>query len=575
MKRISFYSLKRPLQERFIAATQGQTVPVPLAVSARSGTFPVRWVLASVLGFGAFFAAVGWGYGEVNSTLSLVSTPAIVAYVVLLAVALWCAIQAAAELRQKRNSPFELATYLFPGVLIDANTPQLASFPLTDASFSRAGRRLEVRLADRVHAFVSASELEAQALEERVQAAMQEAEEAAKIGSEWHRFDPLAEPRYSSPLVARERLTPYAPRWARWAPLLAVALAAVIAPTVAFARNVLSERKMYTDAVSANTSLAYQAYLDRVGPERRPDVVAVRLPSARLTELQAAGDVDALEQFAITHEQSQIKPAVDAILRQALLEELVDVARKESVSELRAFIAKHPKHDLVSGEIANVRKRFVKRLHEAFVAEHAAENEDVAEAFGALLAHAVANGPELTVRFQRVVLDKVARADKVVSNSKFFVPSMLPSQYFDAQRSRVREQQLFDTFERRFKSAFEPEVLSLELGEPIEPGQELKPQPERPLVLISHSTTMGGGIGNTRPNGIFVGVGLVFEARLFVPGRAEPLELRYSTWRMPDLLKLREGRIDVPQVYEQMAQSAFENFEQRLANWLIREAKAR
>ena len=573
MKRTSFYALKRPLQERFIAATKGLTVPAPLAVHERRTSLPLAWVGASFASFVLLCGAVAWGYGEVDSSLALVSTGGYVVYGVLLAISLWCGVQAWAHFRRQQVSPFELATYLFPGVLIDATTPTLTSYTLTDAEIAQDGRRVLVRLPGRLDSFAVANDTEARELKERVQHAMRAAVEAAKPGGEWHHFDPLAEPRYSSPLVARDKLQPYAPLWAKWSPLLALVIASLVAPLLGATRNLLSERKLYVTAVNENTAAAYRNYLARAGGEKRPDVRDLRLPTAELNELRAAGDVAALEQYAIDNEHSKIKPAIDAILRQALLDELVVTARKDSMGALRSFVAAHAKHQLVQPEIENVRKKLTKQLHAEFVEKHAAKTDGVEDTFSDLLTYAAVHGPQLNVRFQRIVLDKVARADKQVSNSKFFIKSMLPSQYFDAERSRVREKQLFESLEARFKTAFDEDVLALKLDAPIEPGQELEADPKQPLLVVSHSTTMGGGIGNTRPNGIFVGVGLVFEARLYVPERADPLHLRYSTWRMPDLLKLREGRLTVPQVYENMAEAAFDNFEQRLTDWLVREPK--
>src|SRR5690606_20699494 len=137
MKRTSFYALKRPLQERFIAATKGLTVPAPLAVHERRTSLPLAWVGASFASFVLLCGAVAWGYGEVDSSLALVSTGGYVVYGVLLAISLWCGVQAWAHFRRQQVSPFELATYLFPGVLIDATTPTLTSYTLTDAEIAQ------------------------------------------------------------------------------------------------------------------------------------------------------------------------------------------------------------------------------------------------------------------------------------------------------------------------------------------------------------------------------------------------------------------------------------------------------
>lgn len=567
MKRTPFYTLKRPLQERFIAATKGHTVPAPIAAQPLKSNFPWLWATGSVASLVAFAVTLSAGYGKLESSLALVPSWMIVVYGLLLAIAIWCAIQAWAQHQRHQRSPFTFGVYLFPGVLMDARTPTLESYPLTDATtVSAEGASLVLRTEGKVFTFDCDSSDEARQLVEQTQDAVRE----AGAGAEWHRFDPLAEPRYSSPFTSRERLGPFAPLWIKLSPVIAVVVAAIVAPAAGAVRNSLSERRMYAVAVERNTPADYRVYLERVGTTKRPEVLEMRLPTAELHELQAAGDVKAMEEWALRNEDSKIKAAIDTVLRQELLNELVEVARKESLGAVREFVAQHPKHALVETEIKNVRKRLTRRVFQEYEEKHATKTEGSNAAVEALLAHVAEGDSRLEVRFQRVMTDKVNRADQVVRNSKYYAPAMLPSQYFDAKASRVREDALFKNFEQRFRSAFDPDVLELVRGEPIEPGQAAPANPDKPLLLVTHTLTMGHGIGNTHPNGIFVGAGFQFEATLYVSRDTKPLKLRYSTWRMPDLTKLREGKLTIPQVYEQMADVAFEAFDRRFVDWLVR-----
>lgn len=573
MKRTSFYTLKRPLQERFIAATRGLTVPAPLAHQPLQSRFPVLWLAGAVAALGLFFVVLTIGYGRLESGLALAPKWLFGVYGLLLALAVWCGVQAWVQYQRQHRSPFIFGVYLFPGVVVDARTPNLDSYSLTEgASTSVEGRNLVVRVEGRSWVFGMASEGEARQLKEQADEAMRDAVVAAP-GAEWHRYDPFAEPRYSSPLTSRDKMSPFSPRWVKWSPLMAAVVASVVAPAAGATRNLLSERRMYNTAIERNTSSAYLDYLNRVGETKRPDVREVRLPTAELNELKAGGDLKALEEWALKNESSQIKPAIDAILRQELLNELVTVARKESLGAVREFVEAHPKHDLVENEVRNVRKKLTRRVFQNYVDNHTPKTEGSDDAIEALLAYIAEHDSKVDVRFQRIVTDKVGRADQVVRNSKYYAPVMLPSQYFDAPVSRKREGVLFAHFEERFRRAFAPDVVDLVRGEPIEVGQKAPTAPERPLLLVSHSITMGHGIGNTHPNGIFVGVGFQYEALLFVPGQEKPLKLRYSTWRMPDLTKLREGKLTIPQVYEQMADVAFEAFDKRLTDWLVKAPK--
>lgn len=573
MKRISFYTLKRPLQERFVAATRGLTVPASLAHQPLQIRFPVLWMAGATASLVLFFVVLAVGYGELESNLALAPTWLFVVYGLLLALAVWCGVRAWVQYQRQQRSPFTFGVYLFPGVVVDARTPNLDSYSLIEGAVTNVeGRNLVVSAEGRAWTFTVSSEGEARQLKEQLDEAMRDAIAAAS-GAEWHRFDPFAEPRYSSPLTSREKMAPFSPRWVKWSPVVAVAIAAVIAPAAGATRNLLSERRMYNTAIERNTSAAYLAYLERVGETKRPDVREVRLPTAELNELQARGDLGALEEWASRNEDSKIKPAIDAILRQELLNELVAVARRESLGAVRQFVESHPKHGLVETEVKNVRKKLTRRAFQEYVDNHTTKTEGSNDAIEALLAYIAEHDSKVDVRFQRIMTDKVGRADQVVRNSKYYAPVMLPSQYFDGKASAKREDQLYRHFEERFRKAFPADVVEFVRGDAIEAGQKAPTAPDKPLLLVSHTITMGHGIGNTHPNGIFVGVGFQFEAQLFVPGHTT-LKLRYSTWRMPDLTKLREGKLTIPQVYEQMADVAFEAFDKRLTDWLVRAPKA-
>lgn len=568
MKRTPFYTLKRPLQERFIAATKGLTVPAPLAHEALKTRLPVMWMLGSGAAFAGFALVLGAGYGKLDSSIAIAPGWMFWVYGLLLGCSVWCGIQAWLQFQRRQRSPFIFGVYLFPAVVVDARTANLDSYPLTEgAKIGVEGRNLVVHVEGRAWTFVMVSNEEARQVQQELEQGLRD---AATSGAEWHKFDPFAEPRYSSPLTSRERMAPFAPRWVKWSPLLAGLVASIIAPLTGATRNLLSERRMYGVAVERNTPSAYRDYLARVGEGKRPDVREVRLPTAELNELKAQGDLGALEQWALQNEESKIKVAIDAVLRQELLNELVAVARKESLAAVQEFVASHPKHALVETEIKNVRKKLTRRTFQEYTEAFASRTEGSNDAIEALLGYIAEHDSKVDVRFQRILTDKVARADQVVRNSKYYAPVMLPSQYFDSKASTAREDGLYQHFQERFRSAFKPDVVDLIRGEAVEPGQPAPTKLERPLLLVSHSITMGHGIGNTHPNGIFVGVGFLFEAQLFVPSQDKPLKLRYSTWRMPDLTKLREGKLTIPQVYQQMSDVAFEAFDKRLVDWLVR-----
>jgi hypothetical protein len=181
------------------------------------------------------------------------------------------------------------------------------------------------------------------------------------------------------------------------------------------------------------------------------------------------------------------------------------------------------------------------------------------------------HGPAVEVRFQRVVPESVERADEIVQRDKFFAKVMLPSQYFDAEHSKEREAVLFGHLNERFDAAFPADALRLVMGEPLLPGQEIPERSVRPTLYVSHSTNMGRGIPNQKPNGTFVGIGFLFKARFVIPGGSDPLAMKYSIWHLPDLLRLRKGKLTISRVYLNMADDAFGGFDEKLIDWLFQE----
>jgi|SRR5690606_13214854 len=134
MKRTSFYTLKRPLQERFIAATRGLTVPASLAHQPLQMRFPVLWIAGAAASLVLFFVVLSVGYGNLESSLALAPTWLFVVYGLLLALAGWCGVRAWVQYQRLQRSPFVFGVYLFPSVIVDARTPNLNSYSLIDSA---------------------------------------------------------------------------------------------------------------------------------------------------------------------------------------------------------------------------------------------------------------------------------------------------------------------------------------------------------------------------------------------------------------------------------------------------------
>lgn len=572
MRTQHFYQLTRVAQDRFIDAVLRRTVPTPIISQRSMAPVPWPWLVASLASFVGFCVAVAWGYGDLQSDVALAPQWLTGVYALLLSTAIYTGLQAIARLLQARRAPFPYGKYAFPAAVIDASTPVFKIYPtseLTDVTV--AGSRnvvLRFQSGDSLR-FKARDAQAADKAKHRLLSAKTQLLESPLEDDGLAKLDPLTEPRLSNPLAPLAAHAPAVPSWRKFTPALALVAGAGLAALSGYVRNTLSERRMFAVAVETNTPASYRAYMARGG--QRPDVPTLRLPSAELEALTAKGSLAQLEEYAQLHPDSKIRPAIDSALRQALLAALEEAKKKGTFQALEAFAQNHPSQKLVQEEVKAARKALMKRVLSNFADNYAADDPELVPFMEKLLEYLAAHGPNVEVRFHRIVPESVERADEIVKRDKYYIRSMLPSQYFDDEPAQKREEQIFEHLSARFEQAFNPDALRLTHGKHLGTAEKLPEEPSVPSLFITHSTNMGHGIRNVKPNGTFVGVGFVFKAFFVIPGEEQMLSTKYSTWRLPDLLKLRNGKLTVPQVYTTMAEDAFEKFDRRLVAWLFRE----
>jgi hypothetical protein len=569
----NFYKLSRITQDRLLETFEGRTVPQSILQSGVARPLPYRWAAGALASLVVFVVLVRWGYGRLDTSLALAPTGMIVAYGVALSAAVYCALQTAARWQEVMRVPFRHGKYVFPSGLIDASSADFSVRPISQLSGAEVsgGRAVTLRFDDGAsYRFKTRDNVEAEKARERIIKAKRKYLEAELQGSdELWRIDPLLEPRFSNPLAPAAPHSAPIPTWRRLTPLYAVLVGAAVALLVGYVRNTLSERRMFATAVEANSPEAYRGYLDNGG--KRPDVADLRLPAAELAALTATGSLAELEAYAASNRESKIKPQIDAALRVSLLAALEEAKKKESFTALAEFAAAHPALDLVQAEVKAARKALMKRVIDNYADNHSAPGDpELVPFFEKLLHYLADHGPRVEVRFHRIVPESVERADSTVRADKAYSSEMLPSRYFDDTHSETREKKIYENLEQQFREVFNPGALTLVRGKHLTSDEALPEQPTVPTLFITHSTNMGRGIGNLHPSGTFVGVGFLFKAYFVVPHEEQMLQTKYSTWRPPDLLKLRKAKITIPEVYLTMADTAFSTFDQRLGRWLFR-----
>src|SRR6187551_35093 len=150
MVKIDFWALERPIQERFVASTEGGAAPAPLAIrplarDPRSLAYSAFGILATLAGL----ALLRLGFGDLGSRYALAPATFIVLYASCFALAAAGFFMAAARYVKAYAVPYLPALYLYPIGVIDARSPELVVHRIseqTDARFDSARSALRIEL---------------------------------------------------------------------------------------------------------------------------------------------------------------------------------------------------------------------------------------------------------------------------------------------------------------------------------------------------------------------------------------------------------------------------------------------
>ena len=325
MKAVDFYKLPRAIQDRFVGSVMSGFPPAPLL--ATKGAKPTKLVWLGLTG-GCLVTLVivtRVGYGSLDSGLSLHSGKALILYAALIFGVAFGLVQAFARLVRERALPYAAGVYLFPACLIDARSDQFKVHPTQDIiGVDAQGGTVRVAFSGgTAFVFACADPAQAAAVVSEVQSARDRAmhAKATEDPKELVAVDPLHNPRFSSPVGPRDPYDMRMPPWKKLGPVVALAVAAILAPTLWALRNNGSDKTMYARATMANDTGSYRAYLER-GQKFKDEVGGTLLPRAELRDAERAGTVDALLKFKTDHPGTKIGPEVGNSIRTAMLSEL-------------------------------------------------------------------------------------------------------------------------------------------------------------------------------------------------------------------------------------------------------------
>ncbi len=578
MRQLDFYKLPRTVQERFLGATKGTGAPAPLLFYPKGLSLPYGWALAVLVFAGVIVALLVAGFGKLDSSLALAPIWVLGVLAACTAGVTFCVLRIGARRIAHQQLPFRTGVFLFPVGVVVAESSKIREYSLVDLqqvtpldavakvrlSF-RNGPTFDFPLADRSQ--LSAAQEAILKAQQREQAA-----EAAHNEHDLATLDPLLDNGVPNPLIPEIQLTTKAPAWARLSIPVALALGLVLGWSFWRARNVLSERRMYSAARAENTVSAYRAYLALGGD--RTDVSDLLLPRAELAESRQAGTVAAILKFIEEHPETRIQSEVTMALRGALLVELGQVKQKNSLTALREFAKRYKYGHLVQPEIVSAEDAVYDRALKKFKAVAAPGNEDLVPFFKKLISHSAKNGPKVEVRFRRLPTSSAEMADKAVRSNPYYVgPASLPSPYFEDPAARTREKKFAQAFLPRLQAVFPKDVLSFELAEALPTGKDDLPKPKVPTLYIEHGTTMSGSYFSNKPKAIYVGTAVTFRVTFMLPKSKRELKMKYSAWRPPDINTAQEEKLSHEQVYESMAMGAFEKFQAKLEGFFLKAEK--
>lgn len=563
MRQAQFYNLPRSVQDRFIDATRGQGVPKPIAFNRYRNLETFAWAAGAVGTLLVWYLFGRVGYGRLDSSLAIAPTWMVVVHVLFAAGTTYCALRATDK--HYSRTPFVMGTFLFPSGVVVAKSPNLVMTPIEELNDAKAvqgsvvlsftgGKTFNFPVGDNPRAEAVVQALNQAREKHRVAKGSQDLKELALL-------DPLEDTGVPNPLAPTDPLTPQ-----RFLPLPAFVGVLVIASiglgcAVFWMRNTRGAKALFAAAVEANTTQAYEAYLERGG--EHPDVAGVYLPRAELRDAQAKGSVKAIEDYIASHKTTRIGPEVTAAHREALLHALEKAKKTGRLGAIEAIEKNHKGHPLIAGELAQAKQAIYDGALAKFKTE--AVKEPVLVAFVTrLIRYSQQHGPKIEVRMRQKRAQNLQIIDDLVRKSQYyFGPTLLPAQYFKGKYNVEREKKLADKLVTRLQKAFPADVLHFVIAKPVESDVGPAPKVKVPTLFIEHSVAFSGGFVGLKRRGMYMGMTLAFRATFTIPGQEQhDLVLPVRKWRAPKIEMIDNLENEPSYIYGTLADDAYDSFAQ-------------
>ena len=584
MKSVEFFSLPRPIQERFIEAARAQGAPIPILVARPPAPVRVFAWAGGALGFVlAWVLFLRIGYGDLSSSLAIAAPWTIGIQAALLLGAALCGLKAKKAWDERRSLPFLPTVYLFPVGVIDARTTKFVVHPLNDMVHVEPGTSgVKFRFKSGfTFEFPLPADRRNEALElvetNRVKLAeLLKEEEQNELGgptssrSAAHHpmvmLDPLMDNGFRNPFSPVDSLHALGDRNKFFEPAIAGLVALVLAGGVYLVRNRLSEAKLYASAREVDTTAAYEDYIARGGS--KTDVPEVLLPRAELREATKQNSVEAIERFMSANPKSKIGVEIQGALRTALLRDLEQAQKAGTLASLSEFQTRYARHGLVDREVSEARLKYLARVLKDFEQKSTGDQELV-DFVRRLINWGAKKGPKAVVRFRRKMPSTLEDAQKLIVKSNYFAgDATLPSKFFGPDQFKAREELYGKEIAARLQQALPPELVRFELDSALEDGGDGLPQVEVPTLLITYRHELSGAFMSRRPRAVFAGVGMFTKVHFLLPGDDKPMAFEHKSWLAPDIRRIEAGELETTKVYDDMTEKSFRKLMKKyFATW--------
>jgi len=571
MKRVDFYQLERPVQERFVDATRGQGVP-PLLVAKLPLPFAaIRFALLSAALVLVWLWVIGLGYDELENPLALQPSWMLALHIGLPVLAGVSALLGRRSLAQRARLPFVQTTYLFPIGVVDARSQQLVRHTfeeLTKHEIAAGRARLEFK--DGRFDFPLGAGVQAADLDQRINELKQQLSSGTLADRDIVLLDPLRDNGFRNPFSPAESMRPPKPVRLPLVPPLVLGAAALVGFGVFAGRNALGERALYAQARAADSAPAYRAYLARGG--NREDVKTLLLPRAELRLAAAERSVDAIERYIASHPGSQIQAEVDGALRTALLAALEETKKTNTITGFRAFEERHRRNLKHVPELAHARFAYLSGVLDRYQKDFKPSREMWTLA-RRLIVHADKHGPKVLIRFSQRESRSLEKNENQLKASAYYGgEKTLPSKYLLGATVRSAEAAAAADLVKAFAQVLPSDLVHFELGPAVDPATADAATFKEPTILVAYRLEISSTFVSKKPRAIFTGVGLLGDATLSVPDKEPPDKFKHTAWHIPDIRRIEGDELAPDAVYPELLKKAFAKLTTRyVAPWLGKE----